>query len=81
LREAPLVQYNYENYLAELKGRLQSAHEIARHRLLDKKGKSKEYYDREAKPPDIQVGQKVLLYDETVRRDRSKKISPQYIGP
>jgi hypothetical protein len=33
LREAPQVQYNYDNYLAELKGRLQSAHEVARHRF------------------------------------------------
>jgi hypothetical protein len=29
----------------------------------------------------LDVGQQVLLYDETVRRGRSKKLSPQYIGP
>jgi hypothetical protein len=29
----------------------------------------------------VQVGQKVLLFDETVQRGRSKKLSPQYIGP
>jgi len=27
------------------------------------------------------MGQKVLLFDETVRRGRSKKLNPQYIGP
>jgi hypothetical protein len=81
LREAPLVQYNYDNYLTELKGRLQSAHEVARQRLLIKKERSKEYYDRNANSFDIQAGQNVLLYDETVRRGRSKKLSPQYIGP
>jgi hypothetical protein len=30
LRDAPEVQYNYEDYLAELKGRLQTSHEVAR---------------------------------------------------
>jgi hypothetical protein len=81
LREAPTIQYNYDDYLAELKGRLQSAHEVARQKLLASKEKSKLYYDRNTKELDIQVGQKVLLYDETVRRGRSKKLTPQFIGP
>jgi hypothetical protein len=46
-------------------------------RLLSSKEKSKEYYEA----PDIQVGQRLLLFDETVRRGRSKKLSPHYIGP
>jgi len=44
----------------ELKGRLQSSHEIARQRLLSGKEMSKQYYDRGSDLPDIQVGQKVL---------------------
>jgi hypothetical protein len=32
-------------------------------------------------PMEIQTGQKVLLFGETVRRGRSKKLSPQYVGP
>jgi hypothetical protein len=28
----------------------------------------------------IKVGDKVLLFDESVRRNRSKKLSPQRIG-
>jgi hypothetical protein len=80
LRETPSAQYNYEDYLAELKGRMQSGHEVARQKLVTKKEKV-EYYDKGSKPTDIQVGQKILLYDETVRRGRSKKLSPQYIGP
>ena len=46
LRETPSVQYNYDNYLTELKGRLQSAHEIARQKLIISKEKSKEYHDK-----------------------------------
>jgi hypothetical protein len=81
LRETPSAQYNYDDYLAELKGRMQSAHEVARQKLVIKKEKSKEYYDKGSKPTEIQVGQKILLYDETVRRGRSNKLSPQYIRP
>jgi hypothetical protein len=81
LRETPNTQYNYGDYLMELKGRLQSAHEIARQKLIVKKEKSKEHYDCGSQPSDIQTGQKVLLYDETVRRGRSRKLSPQFIGP
>ena len=81
LREIPDVQYNYDSYLAELKGRLQSTHKVARQKLITSKEKSKEYYDKESETFDFQVGQKVLLYDETVRRGRSKKLSPQYVGP
>jgi hypothetical protein len=81
LRETPEVQYNYENYFTELRGRLQSAHEVARQKLISSKEKSKEYYDKNSETFEIQTGQKVLLFDETVRRVRSKKLSPQYIGP
>ena len=81
LRETPGTQYNYDDYLMELIGRMQSAHEIARQRLIAKKEKSKEHYDKDSENPDIQVGQKVLLFDETVRRGRSKKLSAQYVGP
>jgi hypothetical protein len=42
LKEKPSVKYNYDDYLVELRGRLQSAHEVARQRLISKKEKSKE---------------------------------------
>jgi hypothetical protein len=46
LRESPNTEYNYENYLTELKGRLQSAHEVARTKLISSKERSKEYFDK-----------------------------------
>jgi len=57
------------------------AHEIARQKLILSKEKSKEYYDKGSEKCEIQIGQKKLLFDETVRRGMSKKLSPQYIGP
>jgi hypothetical protein len=67
--------------LAELRGRVQSAHEVARQKLITNKEKSKAYYDKDTEECEIRVGHNVLLFDETVCRGRSKKLSPQYIGP
>jgi hypothetical protein len=54
---------------------------VARERLISRKEKSKEYYDKNTKETTLKVGDKVLLYDETVRRGRSKKLSSQWLGP
>jgi hypothetical protein len=45
LRDSPSVQHNYEDYLTELKGRLQTVHEVARQKLIVCKGRSKERCD------------------------------------
>jgi hypothetical protein len=79
LKEAPTTQYNYEDYLTELRGRLQSSHEVARQKLVSGKLISKEYY-KDSEIVEVKAGQKILLL-ETVRKGRSKKLSPQYIGP
>ena len=39
LREIPSTQYNYENFLTDLRGRLHSAPEVARQRLMAGKEK------------------------------------------
>jgi hypothetical protein len=43
LQENPGVQYYYDDFLAELKDRLQTAHSIAKEKLIGHKEKSKEY--------------------------------------
>jgi hypothetical protein len=77
----PSTQYNYDDYLIELKSRLQTAHDVAKQKLIDAKQKSKEYFDTKINEIKLSVGDKVLLYDETGRRGRSKKLSNQWIGP
>jgi hypothetical protein len=67
--------------LAELKDRLRTAHSVARERIVGHKEKSKAYYDKNTKEATFKVGDKVLLYDETLRRGRSKKLSSQWLGP
>jgi hypothetical protein len=64
--------------LSELKGRLQTAHHVAKKILIASKVRSKDYYDKGTEVMKTELGDKVLLYDETVRRCRSRKL---WIGP
>jgi hypothetical protein len=74
-------RYNYDDYVSELRGRLQTVHQQAYKNLIECKGKSKEHYDKTSGQRKLQVGDKVLLFDKTVRRGRSRKLSAQWIGP
>jgi hypothetical protein len=56
-------------------------HQQAHKNLIVSKGKSKEHYDETARALKLQVGYKVLLFDEMVRRGRSRKLRAQWIGP
>jgi len=56
------MQYNCKNYLAELRGRLQSAHDVARQKLISSKEKSKDYYDKGSETFEIHIGQKLLRF-------------------
>ena len=76
----PEPRYNYDDYMSELKNRLQTAHKQAHQRLIKSKEKSKEYYDQNAEQSKFKIGDKVLLFDETARRGRSRKLSVQWTG-
>jgi transposase InsO family protein len=80
-KEPPNVQYTYDNYIRELQSRLQSSYELAKNNLISKKERSKEYHDKNVNVPLFTVRDKVLLHDEQVRRGRSLKLSPPWIGP
>jgi transposase InsO family protein len=80
-KESPEIRYNYENYVQELQSRLQSCYEVARENLKISKERGKDYYDRNINVPLFAIGEKVLLNEERVRRGRSAKLTPPYIGP
>jgi len=80
-KEPPETQYAYDSYIKELQCRLQSSYQAARVNLESQKERSKEYYDRNVNTPLFTVGDKVLLHDEKIRRGRSAKLSPPFIGP
>jgi len=46
LRSEPSSQYNYDDYVSELKGCLQTAHHVAKKNLIARKVRSKDYYDK-----------------------------------
>jgi hypothetical protein len=80
-RDPPEIRYNYDSYVQELQTRLQSCYEVARSNLRAKKEKSKEYYDKNTNVPLFAAGEKILLLDGKIRRGRSAKLSPPFIGP
>jgi len=80
-KDPPETQYTYDNYVKELQSRLQSGYQAARANLELQKERSKEYHDRNVNTPLFTIGDKVLLHDEKVRRDRSAKLSQPYRGP
>jgi len=48
--------------------------------LRIKKERRKEYYDKNTNVPLFAIGENVLLHDEKIRRGRSAKLSPPFIG-
>lgn len=73
--------YNPDDVVREIKLRLQTCAQIARENLIKSKEKSKEYYDRNQNAVDFKENDKVLLFDQSLRRGRSRKLSSQWCGP
>jgi hypothetical protein len=66
---------------SELKGRLQTSHQIARESLILGKKRGTEHDEKKMEEIKLCVRDKVLLYDKTVRMGRSKNLSSPWIGP
>ena len=81
LNQAPQLTYTYDKYAEELRERLRSTNNIARETLEINKDKSKRQYDKKTAEKSFKIGDQILLHDETVRRGRSKKLTPAWIGP
>ena len=77
----PEVRYNYEVYSNELKARLQHANALARRNLLSSKERSKEQYDKHAKPSSFRVGDTVFLKNDATQKGKNKKLSNLWSGP
>lgn len=73
----PQPVYNYEDYLSELRNRLQICHQMAKESINLKKERSKSYYDKSSNPSYFQVGTNVL-YRNHVKKN---KLSPIWNGP
>jgi len=81
LMKPPKPTYNYDDYAQKLKERLRATNRLAREHVKDEKIKAKLQYDKKAREITFKVGDKVLIYDETLQRGRSKKSESLWIGP
>lgn len=81
MKREPRAGFVYDDYAHELRERLRFAWTSARNTLIAGKEKTKTYHDKSAKSIEFRMGDKVLLRDETIRQGRSKKLTPQWIGP
>lgn len=68
--------YNIENYAKEVRFILQKSHIRASEILRQYKTKMKETYDRQTRPIDVKVGDRIKIRDET-----GHKLDPIYEGP
>jgi len=81
LSQPPRPTYTYEDYANELKEKLRATQQVAKEHIRNEKMKAKGNYDRKTRETKFEVGEKVLLHDETFRRGRSKKLDSLWIGP
>jgi Integrase core domain len=73
----PSPIYNYDDYLAELRYRLQTSHAIAKDKIKNTKTRNKRYYDAHCQEHSYNVGDWVLLK----KMQRENKLTPLYDGP
>ncbi|KAL6419715.1 hypothetical protein ACFW04_013679 [Cataglyphis niger] len=81
LMKLPKPTYNYGDYAQELKERLRATNQFAKEHIKEEKIKAKKQYDKNTKEVKFKVGDKVLMYDKTLRRGRFKKLESLWTGP
>ncbi|HEY0222584.1 MAG TPA: RNase H-like domain-containing protein [Lactovum miscens] len=77
LTRKPEPVYTYDNYLNELRYKLQVAHTLARENAIQSKEINKQNYDKHTKKISYKVGDKVLLANES----RKTKMHNPFKGP
>lgn len=77
LSRAPSTRYNYDDYAAELKQKLQESHKIAQETIISAKEKSKERYDNNNCQLEVHVGDKVWIKNH----NQKGKLGQKWLGP
>lgn len=77
LSRTPQPRYNYDDYVFELKQKLQESHKLARENILVSKEKSKEIYDQNRHEINFNVGDRVWIKNHQPKG----KLSPKWLGP
>lgn len=81
ITQPPEFHYTYDDYIQDLKMKLNKSYEIAKQNIHESKETNKRYYDKNASHEDYQIGDLVYLLNETSKPSTSKKLNPLYTGP
>ena len=82
LIEAPKFNYTYDDYISELKQKLQILRQSAKENLIKEKEHNKSLYDKSLNVIEFKEGDLVLLLNETPpKKNLTKKLSPSWSGP
>lgn len=81
ITKPPQINYSYDDLISDIQQKFQYIWQDARERTVAAKERSKDYYDQSANPREFTINDRVLLYNESVRRGRSKKLEQQWVGP
>jgi len=73
--------YTYDNYAEELKQRLRATQQVVKSHINEVKIKAKIYADKDNNTKTFKIGDKVLLQDEMLRRERPEKLETPWTGP
>ena len=77
----PQFSYTYDDYVTELKFKINQNFSQARQNILVTKEKEKQHYDKKSQSVLFKVGDMVYLSNDMSRPNRAKKLSPAYTGP
>jgi len=72
---------NMQSYMTHLVPRLKLTHEIIQQNLRDGQVKSKQQYDQSSEEPELQVGEKVMMYDPATKTGECPKLKKRWMGP
>lgn len=67
-------------FTSDLGSKLKITHDIVQRNMEDSAQRSKTFYDANTKPPEITVGSKVLLHNDTVKPGQSPKFLKVWRG-
>ena len=69
------------DYVFTMKKKLQKTHQLMREYMDVKQERQKIYYDRSKCGPFYKVGEKLLVFNPTIKKGETRKISFFYRGP
>lgn len=73
--------FRYDDYISDLRTKMQKSNEIARDNLIESKVTNKNYADRKTNSVKFEIGDYVYRTNEHTRPGRSKKLTSIYLGP